>query len=102
MNQELKELLGIEETQPLNDEQVEKLYNRFRNIYASKRILIDDDHIVFPNQEIHKNWLYYAGFEYIQQGPAAQITIPEEGICYIVYNRSQNQRVEEILDMFFE
>lgn len=59
-------LLGIGEVAELNPTQRQLMRARHTSIFTSG-ILLSEDKIIFTNSEVHKNWCYYMGFEYVEQ-----------------------------------
>jgi hypothetical protein len=85
------------ELTPAESEAVEK---HSRNVYTWK-VLVDGsfDVLVFRSEQVHNNWLYYAGFEYISKGDGEKPDmIRAQGEFYCVYRRDMSERVAEFLD----
>jgi hypothetical protein len=83
-----------ESADSITKSQKEALEKRFGRNLKTWRVLIGNDFIAIP-RSLHNNWLYYAGFEYIDDG---------FDIClenYYIYSDS-SERVSDILELLKE
>lgn len=59
-----------------------------------------EDYLLFEDEYTWKNWLYYAGFEYIESEHINQIKVGDVFYCWI--KAEDHSRVQEVIDMMNE
>jgi hypothetical protein len=76
-----------------------KIANTLHRNATGVGVFYDDENIVFTSESSYKNWLYYAGYEYIDGMP---VMIHLDGDFYAVYNENDDERIAEDIDRLLE
>ncbi len=105
--QEIAEILNkvfdIEDSEPkeLTKEQKSILEKRFTHNIRTFGVMLDkeNDLLIFTNKNAYKNWLYYAGLEYIEEVPSQLV---KDGEFILFYSRYDHDRIETIIDLLEE
>ena len=96
----LAEQLGYEdEIFTISPEQKKLLRDRFSFNLLTAGVFFSDENLYITNESTFKNWLYYAGFEYIKDYD--MIKKGSTGEFMVVFSINEG-RVEEVLETLNE
>ncbi len=84
----------------LTPDQKKMLKDRFTtNLRTNANVEYFEDGILITNEDVYKNWLYYAGFEYID---GDDITLLKDRGEFAAIFWVENERVQNVLDRLIE
>ena len=87
------------DTNILSREQIKSLKDRFTPNLSAREVHYGECGIVITNEATYKNWLYYAGFEYILNN---EVTLVNDRGDFVAVFWAGNSRVEHILEILNE
>jgi len=81
-------------------EQKSIIRDRFSNLQTNGIFYSDNGELIFTSESTWKNWMYYAGFEYIGE-EYDMLKSYSQGDFLVVYP-PENSRVNDVIDMLEE
>jgi hypothetical protein len=96
INQKLLEFFNIDvyQVKKVSPNQLKELRQQFTCNLRGTAVYYTDQHIIFTSDQTYKNWMYYAGFEYIEE-ELVESYAGGRGFLKIF---SGHSRVERIID----
>jgi hypothetical protein len=96
INQKLLEFFNIDvyQVKKVSPNQLKELRQQFTCNLRGTAVYYTDQHIIFTSDQTYKNWMYYAGFEYIEE-ELVESYAGRRGFLKIF---SGHSRVERIID----
>lgn len=88
--------IDVNDIKELTSEQKKMLRNRFTDNLRTNEIIYTNDYLIFTSSDVFKNWLYYAGFEYIDKSEYDEVRL--KGIEFIILNY-EIDRVSQVIDI---
>lgn len=85
----------------MNAEFFEKLAYENKGIphnATASAVYFSENYLLFTSESSHKNWLYYAGLEYVEEERGEPNIVKVDGEFYALYSRDGSERVERLID----